>query len=65
MTYRDIKEALEKLDDQQLDMDATIYDCFRDEFYLINRWRINNRDDDNGDILDEGHPYLTFMPSLV
>lgn len=57
MTYKELKNQLDALTAEQLDMDVTIYDVENDEFcgcYSPNI-QINTSDD----VLDEGHPYLT------
>lgn len=57
MTYKELKDQLDGLTEEQLDMDVTIYDAEIDEFYgcYSPKLEINTTDS----TLDEGHPYLT------
>ena len=56
MTYKELKNQLEKLDEDQLNMDVTIYDSEDDEFYgcYAPHLSINKE----ADTLDDNHPYL-------
>ena len=57
MTYKDLKDQLEVLSEDQLRMDVTIYDSEDDEFYGCYASHLSfNKEDDT---LDENHPYLT------
>lgn len=60
MTYWELLEQLTGLDDEQLNLDATIYDIINDESNSIISLEISDPSKDNGDVLDEGHPYLVF-----
>jgi len=64
MTYRDLRDQLlsGELTDEQLDMDVTIYDAEKDEFYgcYASELSINKSDD----ALDENHPYLSIKKSV-
>lgn len=53
-TYRQLLDALKKLDDEQLDCDLTIVDGTQE--YIPVQIQIGEELDD--DVLDEGHPYL-------
>jgi len=57
MKYKELKNQLNGLTDEQLYMDVTIYDAEKDEFYgcYAAELEINTSDP----TLDEGHPYLT------
>jgi hypothetical protein len=61
MTYKELKNQLEKLNEDQQDMDVTIYDSEDDEFYgcYAHDLSINNEDD----TLDDNHPYLIIKTS--
>ena len=57
MTYRELAELiLEEFNDDQLDMDVTVYDQEQDEFYPLAEtpWAITSDED----VLDPDHPYL-------
>lgn len=56
MTYKELKNQLENLNEEQLDMDVTIYDSEDDEFFgcYTPQLHINKEDD----TLDDNHPYL-------
>lgn len=57
MTYKELKDQLEDLNEDQLKMDVTIYDSEDDEFYGCYAPNLSfNKEDDT---LDENHPYLT------
>lgn len=55
MTYKELLDLLNELDEEQLNMDVTIYDTEEDEFFKSAGFNIT----DETDILDENHPYLT------
>ena len=57
MTYRELREQLDKLSAEQLDMDVTIYDAEDDEFYGC--YSPNLQLNTSEDTLDKEHPYLT------
>lgn len=52
LTYRDLKNKMEKWNDQQLDSDVTIKTP--DEEYFMAKLSFEKEDD----VLDKGHPYL-------
>jgi len=56
MTYKDLLNFLLTLDEEQLQSDVTVN--FDDEYYSISSTEVMDEDDDDGDILDPGHPYL-------
>lgn len=60
MTYRELLEQLVNLDDAQLDCNVKAYDTVNDESYAIISLTLSDSSKDNGDVLDEGHPYLDF-----
>ena len=52
MTYRELREHLESLEDEQLDFDVM---CLVDEeYYQVVDFRVQEKDDHLGD----GHPYV-------
>jgi len=55
ITYRELLEELKKLSEEHLDDNVTTYDMYDDEFYPVDGWGIQDEDD----VLDEGHFYLT------
>ena len=57
MTYRELAALImEEFNDDQLDMDVSVYDWDQDEFYPLAEtpWAITSEDD----VLDADHPYL-------
>ena len=65
MTYRELREKLNKLQDDQLDMDVIVRvareDEFfgvkkEDEFFSVKKFKITRFDD----VLDKRHPYIEF-----
>jgi spore coat protein CotH len=56
MTYQDLLEKLSELSVEQLQQDVTI-ELDREEFLAATL----NFSDDSNDILDTGHPYLTWF----
>jgi hypothetical protein len=57
MTYKELKNQLNGLTDEQLNMDVTIYNAEEDEFYGCYSPKLEIITSDF--TLDEGHPYLT------
>ncbi|MBK6914989.1 MAG: hypothetical protein IPH11_15510 [Ignavibacteriales bacterium] len=57
MTYKELKDQLEDLNEDQLKMDVTIYDTEDDEFFGCYAPNLSFSEED--DTLDENHPYLT------
>jgi hypothetical protein len=60
MSWRDIKEMLNKLPEDNLDDTATIYIQSIDEYYGITGFT----DEDTGGVLDEGHSYLVLKTEV-
>lgn len=56
MTYRELLATLNKLSDDQLDMDVSVYIEDLDEFHPTTGVGIASAI--LTDVLDEGHPYL-------
>jgi hypothetical protein len=57
MTYKELKDQLDNLNEEQLEMDVTIYDSEEDEFFGCYAPQLSiNKEDDT---LDDNHPYLT------
>jgi len=57
MSYRKLRDKLNGLAEDQLDMDVTIYDAEDDEFYGCYAAKLEINTSDSA--LDDGHPYLT------
>jgi len=56
MTYKDLLEELQKLDEKELEQTATVYDSYTDEYTaIIDTDRAN---EEFCDVLDEGHLYM-------
>jgi len=55
MTFRELKENLDSLSDEQLDCDLTVYDPNEQEFYGAN---LDLSTTEESDVLDKNHPYL-------
>lgn len=55
MTYRQLKERINKLSENQLDCDITVYKPDEDEYYPTH---ISVGITEENDVLDEGHPYF-------
>lgn len=54
MTYQQLFEYLQTLDQNQMQMDVSIYDPTVDEFYPTAGFGITNE----SVVLDEDHPYI-------
>lgn len=54
MTYRELLEKLQKLNDEQLDCNITVCDT-DEEYFSANGFNIA---DFSCQVLDEGHPYF-------
>jgi len=55
LTYRELAAKLAKMDDQELDMNVTVYVRDQDEYLPIESCKSVG---DLCDVLDEGHPCL-------
>lgn len=60
-TFRDLRDALNTLTDEQLDSTLTLYRENEDEFYSVAAVLECTNEDD---VLDKDHPYLQFISSL-
>lgn len=56
MTYRQLLMKMQSMPDDRLDDDVTVFDGNEGEFLPVNGTEIA---DDECDVLDEGHLYLT------
>jgi hypothetical protein len=56
MTYRQLLKKLQSMPDASLDDTVTVFNNDDEEFYPVDRAKIA---DDDCDVLDEGHLYLT------
>ena len=54
MTYQELKEKLETLSPEQLNMDVIVYEIGSDEYYGVGIFNVTQ----HNDVLDENHPYL-------
>ena len=60
-SYRVLREQLNALTDERLDMTVTIYDRDVDEFFGLTKLAFVNEADEDGEgsgVLDDTHPYL-------
>jgi len=55
MTYKQLLQKLKNLNDEQLNMDVTVYQSEYDEYFPANDFFIN----ENSNVLDIKHPYIT------
>ena len=61
-TFEDLYKALGKLTKSQRECDLTSFDYEDGEFYQIGmEVLINDEDSDNGDVLDDKHPYFQIV----
>ena len=56
-TFKDLLIMLQAMTPEQLDFTLTVYDPDSDEYYKVSTLLTAS---DSHQILDEGHPYLTF-----
>lgn len=56
MTWRELRDKLNSLTDEQLDTDVTIADA-SGEFHPMDSFAIT----DETDVLDAGHPYIFYF----
>lgn len=59
MTYRELLQELEKMTEEQLDMDVTVYSVCDDEYYEGSLSYVVETD-----VLDEKHPVITFNSEI-
>jgi len=57
MTYKELRDKLSGLTDEQLGCDVTFHDTIIDEFFAVESLEINEADD----VLDAHHPYLKML----
>ena len=55
-TFRDLKNALSTLDENQLNCDLILYSAFTDEMFYNAELEI--ADGKKNDVVDDQHPYL-------
>jgi len=58
MTYKELLQKLQQLNEEQLLCDVSIYDIGNDEFYPMEG--LHFTDETTVDALDPNHPYLSF-----
>ena len=57
MTYRELADLIENMTDEQKDQDVTVFVAEQNEYYpLVKDFPVCQSD---GDVLEEGHYYLT------
>jgi hypothetical protein len=56
MTYKQLRDFIDGLTEEQQSTSVTVYDRGEREFYMVDGVLINPVDD----VLDEGHPYIVF-----
>jgi hypothetical protein len=60
LTWRQILNRLNQLTEEQLDMEATVYDHWEEEYYPINDLDVA----DCTDVLDEMTPFIVYNKGL-
>lgn len=55
MTYRELLQELQKLSEEQLDCDISVYDEEAEEFFHVDH---DLQIQSGNDVLGHGHPYL-------
>lgn len=59
MTYQELLQELQHLNEEQLNSDVTVFVRGVEEFYPTSSGLyFSSEDDENGNILDANHPYL-------
>lgn len=61
-TFGDLKKILDTLTEKQLGCDVTVKDVVDDEFFGVCGFGINGENEDT-DVIDEGHPFIRFIKS--
>jgi hypothetical protein len=56
-TFRDLQEALSKLNDDQLNCDLILYGTLEDEWFPF-KAELKIADEEEIDVVDDQHPYL-------
>jgi hypothetical protein len=56
MTYKDLLEELQNMDEKQLEETVTVYDTYTDEYTAV--IDVDRANEQFCDVLDEGHTYL-------
>lgn len=56
-TFRDLQEALSKLNDDQLNYDLILYGTLEDEWFPF-KAELRIADEEEIDVVDDKHPYL-------
>jgi hypothetical protein len=56
MTYKDLLEELQNMDEKQLEETVTVYDSYTDEYTAV--VDTDKATEEFCDVLDEGHTYL-------
>lgn len=59
LTYRELRNRINQMTEEQLDCDVTIVDSGSDEFYTVD---VVSCEDTDG-VLDHNHPYLIIEES--
>ena len=59
LTFRELKTILESMTDDELDMTATVYTEYPDEFWPIKHIFCTKYTD----VLDKNHPYFSTVPN--
>ncbi len=58
ITWRELREAINKLSEEQLNTDVTVYDGANDEYFPAGMSNKPLSFASETDVLDCGHPYL-------
>jgi len=59
MKYRELKEALSKMSEEQLDMSVAVRNEYINEYFPVEEMFTTNEEDCN--VLDNGHPVLNVL----
>ena len=62
MTWKELLAHIQKMNDEQLETDATVYDTESDEYYPVSGMGYTGKE---ADVLDPNHPYLSFGETKV
>lgn len=56
MTYKELRDKIDKMTDEQKNCDVTLFDSDIEEFFALDHLKFANEND--CDVLDHGHPFL-------
>ena len=64
MRYRDLLAQLQKLSEDQLDMDVTVFDKHSEEYFAVLEMGIVTEEFNDDGVLDHSHPFLVFNEQM-